>query len=113
MRSPDPRRRKLRAEGDHCQCADGRNPIDRIADEAPNPEARYTSHEAVQLAFVAAIQALPVRYCDCCRAHCGTPSAAATVLARQRLFSTALWFMHKSLTGTNNVFESASTCSKA
>ncbi|MBV9756772.1 MAG: sigma-70 family RNA polymerase sigma factor [Alphaproteobacteria bacterium] len=35
--------------------------LDRIADDAPNPEARYTSREAVQLAFVAAIQQLPPR----------------------------------------------------
>src|SRR5215467_12847803 len=35
--------------------------LEGIADEAPNPEARYTSREAVQLAFVAAIQALPPR----------------------------------------------------
>jgi RNA polymerase sigma-70 factor (ECF subfamily) len=32
-----------------------------IADDAPNPEARYTSLEAVQLAFVATIQQLPPR----------------------------------------------------
>jgi RNA polymerase sigma-70 factor, ECF subfamily len=35
--------------------------LEAIADEAPNPEARYTSREAVQLAFVAAIQELPPR----------------------------------------------------
>jgi RNA polymerase sigma-70 factor (ECF subfamily) len=35
--------------------------LEGIADEAPNPEARYASREAVQLAFVAAIQELPPR----------------------------------------------------
>ena len=35
--------------------------LEGIADEAPNPEARYTTHEAVQLAFVATIQHLPPR----------------------------------------------------
>jgi RNA polymerase sigma-70 factor (ECF subfamily) len=32
-----------------------------IADDAPTPEARYTSRQAVQIAFVAAIQQLPPR----------------------------------------------------
>jgi RNA polymerase sigma-70 factor, ECF subfamily len=35
--------------------------LEGIADEAPNPEARYASREAVQLAFVAAIQLLRPR----------------------------------------------------
>lgn len=35
--------------------------LEGIADDSPNPEARYASHEAVQLAFVAAIQQLPPR----------------------------------------------------
>ncbi len=35
--------------------------IEGIADDAPGPEARYASREAVQLAFVAAIQQLPPR----------------------------------------------------
>ena len=35
--------------------------LEGVADDAPNPETRYTSREAVQLAFVAAIQQLPPR----------------------------------------------------
>jgi RNA polymerase sigma-70 factor (ECF subfamily) len=35
--------------------------LDSIADGAPNPEARFTSRQAVQLAFVAVIQQLPAR----------------------------------------------------
>ena len=35
--------------------------LEGIADDAPSPEARYTSREAVQLAFVAVIQQLPPR----------------------------------------------------
>lgn len=35
--------------------------LEGIADEAPNPEARYASREAIQLAFVAVIQQLPPR----------------------------------------------------
>ena len=35
--------------------------LEGIADEAPSPEARYASREAVQLAFVAVIQQLPPR----------------------------------------------------
>ena len=35
--------------------------LDGIADEAPGPEARYASREAIQLAFVAVIQLLPPR----------------------------------------------------
>jgi RNA polymerase sigma-70 factor (ECF subfamily) len=35
--------------------------LEGIADDAPNPEARYASREAVQLAFVATIQQLPPR----------------------------------------------------
>jgi RNA polymerase sigma-70 factor, ECF subfamily len=35
--------------------------LEGIADDAPNPETRYTSRQAVQLAFVAVIQQLPPR----------------------------------------------------
>jgi RNA polymerase sigma-70 factor, ECF subfamily len=35
--------------------------MEMIADDAPNPEAHYTSREAAQLAFVATIQQLPPR----------------------------------------------------
>jgi RNA polymerase sigma-70 factor, ECF subfamily len=35
--------------------------LEGIADDAPSPEARYASREAVQLAFIAAIQQLPPR----------------------------------------------------
>src|SRR5262249_15251301 len=35
--------------------------LEGIADDAPAPEARYASREAVQLAFVAVIQQLPPR----------------------------------------------------
>jgi RNA polymerase sigma-70 factor (ECF subfamily) len=35
--------------------------LEGVADETPNPEARYASRQAVQLAFVAVIQQLPPR----------------------------------------------------
>jgi RNA polymerase sigma-70 factor, ECF subfamily len=35
--------------------------LEQIADDTPSPEARYTSRQAVQLAFVAVIQQLPPR----------------------------------------------------
>lgn len=35
--------------------------LDKVADDAPSPEARYETHEAIRLAFVAALQYLPPR----------------------------------------------------
>jgi RNA polymerase sigma-70 factor, ECF subfamily len=35
--------------------------LDKVADDAPSPEARYETREAIRLAFVAAIQYLPPR----------------------------------------------------
>jgi RNA polymerase sigma-70 factor, ECF subfamily len=35
--------------------------LESVADESPNPEARFSSREAVQLAFIASIQQLPPR----------------------------------------------------
>src|SRR5690606_35947024 len=35
--------------------------LDGVPDAAPGPEARYQQREAIQLAFVAALQALPPR----------------------------------------------------
>src|SRR5207237_10825628 len=35
--------------------------LESIADREPGPEARYETHETIQLAFIAAIQELPAR----------------------------------------------------
>jgi RNA polymerase sigma-70 factor (ECF subfamily) len=56
--------------------------LDGSSSEGPNPEARYSSREAVQLAFIAGIQRLPARQraalllCDVV----GWPAAEAAVL---------------------------------
>jgi len=61
--------------------------LEGIADDAPNPEARYTAREAVQLAFIATINVCrrASAPCSCCAIVLGwAATEAATLLGAQR-----------------------------
>ena len=57
--------------------------LDELSDQAPGPEARYESREAISLAFVTAVQLLPPTSVPCC--CCATSSASAPAKPRELL----------------------------